>query len=81
MTEANRMKDVPAADPAVGVVRDLFHCCAVAAFVAEARAVQGWPESEPVRRRAYTLYEHHLAAERAARVTSPPDLTVGPDAC
>ena len=69
MTEADPTNDAPA-DPASGLVRDLFHCCALAAFVAEARAVRGWPAAEPVRRRAYALYEHHLAEERAERTAS-----------
>lgn len=37
-----------------------FLAMALAAFVAEARAVQGWPDSERVRRRAYREYEAEL---------------------
>jgi len=39
---------------------DLFHRCALAAFVAEAQAASGWPDSELTRRRAYALYEQEL---------------------
>jgi hypothetical protein len=53
------------ADPPL--TADLFHCCALAAFVAEARATGGWPNSDATRRRAYALYEAELAAERQSR--------------
>jgi hypothetical protein len=39
----------------------LFPACALAAFLEEAHARQGWPESDPTRRRAYALYEQALA--------------------
>jgi hypothetical protein len=43
------------------IMDDLFHGCAFAAFVDEARLVRGWPDSEAVRRRAYAYYESALA--------------------
>ena len=46
---------------------DLFHCCALTAFVAEARSAGGWPDSELTRRRAYVLYERELAARNAKK--------------
>lgn len=36
---------------------DPFHSCAFLAFVEEAEAVQGWPDSEKVRQNAYKRYE------------------------
>ncbi len=44
---------------------EVFHGLAFSAFVAEARAVQGWPDSERVRRAAYRLYEDEMAARNA----------------
>lgn len=42
------------------IISDLFHNCALVAFVEEARAQQGWPDCEATRRRAYALYEEAL---------------------
>jgi hypothetical protein len=39
---------------------DPFHAIAFTAFVEQAKAVQGWPESERVKQAAYRLYEQHL---------------------
>ena len=50
---------------------DLFHGCAFAAFVEEARAAQGSPDPEPTRQRAYAIYE----AELAARSRGAPPMT------
>jgi hypothetical protein len=44
---------------------DLFLGCAIAAYVEEARAVQGWPDSERVKQRAYKLYEAALQRKQA----------------
>ena len=40
---------------------DLFHRCALRAFVEQAEAQQGWPDPEATRRLAYRLYEDALA--------------------
>lgn len=44
-------------DPALD---DLFHACALRAFLREAREARGWPAEEATRRRAYQLYEEAL---------------------
>lgn len=53
---------------------DPFLGLALEAFLAEARAVRGWPDPEATRRRAYRLYEDALAEEngrpRTGRSTS-----------
>ncbi len=51
-------------DPTDPIWDDLFLGCALAAYVAEARASGGVPDSEATRRRAYRLYEEQLARER-----------------
>jgi hypothetical protein len=43
------------------ILDDLFHGCAVQAYIDEARAAQGWPDSEATRQRAYRYYEEALA--------------------
>jgi hypothetical protein len=43
------------------ILDGLFHACAFAAFLEQAHARQGWPDSEATRQRAYQLYEHALA--------------------
>jgi hypothetical protein len=43
------------------ILDDLFHGCALAAFLEQAEAQQGWPDPEATRRRAYQLYEEALA--------------------
>ncbi len=48
------------------IVRDLFHCCALTAFVRVAAQTRQWPpDSELTRRLAYSLYEAELAKESA----------------
>jgi hypothetical protein len=49
---------------------DLFHCCALTAFVAEARSAGGWPDAERTRRRAYALYEAELRIQNAGKHAS-----------
>jgi hypothetical protein len=51
-----------------------FHACAFAAFVEQAHAQQGWPDSEATRQRAYQLYEQALAEKngRPKAVASRP---------
>jgi hypothetical protein len=48
---------------------DLFHGCAFRAFIDEARAVQGSPDSEATRRRAYRYYEEAMAEKQ--RLSDP----------
>ena len=43
------------------ILDDIFHFCAWQAFIAEARAVQGWPDPEKTRQRCYRMYEAELA--------------------
>jgi hypothetical protein len=43
---------------------DLFLGCALAAFLEQAHAEQGWPDPEATRRRTFRLYEDALAAKR-----------------
>jgi hypothetical protein len=47
------------------ILDDLFHGCALAAFVEQASVTRGWPDIEHVRRHAFALYERSLS-ERAA---------------
>lgn len=49
------------------ILDDVFHGCAFAAFVEEARRRQAWPESEQVRVRAFDYYEQTVAAKNARR--------------
>jgi hypothetical protein len=44
------------------ILDGLFHACAFSAFLEQAHAQQGWPDSEATRRRAYASYEQELAA-------------------
>lgn len=43
------------------ILDDLFHGCALAAFLEEAHAQQTWPDMEATRRRAFAYYEQELA--------------------
>ena len=42
---------------------DLFHGCALAAFVEQSRLQQDWPDREQTRQRAIRLYEQALRAK------------------
>ncbi len=46
---------------------DLFHGCALAAYLDQAHEQQGWPDPEATRRRAYRYYENALAEKNAAK--------------
>jgi hypothetical protein len=46
---------------------DLFHRCALRAFVEQAEREQSWPDPEATRRLAYRLYEGALAASERNR--------------
>lgn len=50
-----------------GPLDDLFHGCALAAYLEVAAREQAWPASEETRRLAYRLYEDALA-EKNRRV-------------
>ena len=54
------------------ILDDLFHWAAWEAFIAEARAVQGWPDPEKTRRRCYALYEAEKRKE-PQMATQPDD--------
>ncbi|MGO9462678.1 MAG: hypothetical protein ACLQVF_00745 [Isosphaeraceae bacterium] len=49
------------------ILDDLFHSCALAAFLDEAEHSRGWPASEATRRRAFAYYEQALAKKNAAK--------------
>ncbi|MFO0851857.1 MAG: hypothetical protein U0871_25320 [Gemmataceae bacterium] len=59
----------PLDDPFLGI--------ALEAFLAEARAVRGWPDPEATRRRACRLYEDSLAGG-CGRAQSPLDKPCDP---
>jgi hypothetical protein len=42
------------------ILDDLFHGCALTAFVEQAMAQQDWPDSESTRQRAFKTYEDAL---------------------
>jgi hypothetical protein len=46
---------------------DLFHGCAWAAYIDQARAEQGPPDSETTRRRAFRYYEEEVARKDRSR--------------
>lgn len=60
-----------AADPAAEVIDDLFHACALAAFVEQAAAAGGWPDPEATRRLAYRYYEAELRERNRAKAGPP----------
>ncbi|QOJ14147.1 MAG: hypothetical protein HRU75_05660 [Planctomycetia bacterium] len=47
------------------ILDDLFHGCALAAYVEQALAQRGWPDPESTRVRAYQYYEEALAARNS----------------
>lgn len=51
--------------PDIEILDDLFHGCALAAFVEQACLLGGWPDIEKVRRHAFMLYEHSLSRRAA----------------
>jgi len=48
-----------------GILDDLFHGCALEAFIEQARIERAPPDAEATRRRAYRLYEEVLAEKNA----------------
>jgi len=50
------------------IFNDPFHMIAFSAFIQEAKAVQGWPDSEKVRQAAYREYESVIGLIRPSGV-------------
>lgn len=48
------------------ILDDLFHNCALAAFVEQAVACQSWPDMQATRDLAYRLFEQALAEKHAS---------------
>lgn len=46
---------------------DLFHACALEAFLEQAQIQKAWPDEEATRRRAFSLYEETLAKKHGRR--------------
>lgn len=42
------------------ILDDLFHACALAAYLQQALVQQGWPDREATRRRACAYFEEEL---------------------
>ena len=59
------------------ILDGLFHGCALAAYLDQAAAEQGWPDSEATRRRAYRHYEDALA-EKNRQKSRPEAVDVSP---
>ena len=49
------------------ILDGLFHGCALAAFLEQAHAEQGWPDVEAMRRLAYAYYEQALAEKNGRK--------------
>lgn len=49
------------------ILTDLFHGCALAAFLEQADLASGFPCPEMTRRRAFELYEQALAEKNVAK--------------
>lgn len=58
---------------------DLFHGCAWPAYVDQATADMGPPDSEATRIRAYRYYEEELAAKNAVRADSNGTIRTPPE--
>ncbi len=52
--------------PSDEILDDLFHACALAAFLEQAAEQGGWPDPELTRLRAYRMYEEALAEKNPA---------------
>jgi hypothetical protein len=52
------------------ILDDLFHACALAAFLEQAARELGWPDVEATRRRAYQIYEECLAVKNGETASS-----------
>lgn len=49
------------------ILDDLFHGCALYAFVEQSRQAGGWPDIESTRRLAFSLYEQALAEKNQSK--------------
>jgi hypothetical protein len=58
---------IPEPDEDDDIWDSLFHGCAWAAFLDEAAALQGPPDSEATKRRAYRYYEEALAEKNRCK--------------
>ena len=63
--------------PDDSVLDDLFPACALAAFLEQAHAEQGWPDMEATRRLAYA-YDDQTLAEKNGRPQPPRDIAPAP---
>lgn len=52
------------------ILDDLFHFCALKAYLEQAAIERGPPDSEATRRRAYRLYEAELAERNLTKGTN-----------
>ena len=59
--EPKRASRTMTSHPPDDILDDLFHGCALAAFVEQAHLQKSWPDREETRRRAFRLYEEQLA--------------------
>ena len=78
------------AEPLTDILDELFHGCALTAWLMEAARVGGFPESEPTKHLAYRLYEDAIAEKngrprpslRSVDPTSHPEFSpVEPPKC
>ena len=58
------------------ILDDLFHGCALAAYLQQAAIEQGWPDPEATRRRAYRMYEQALAEANAVFDIAPESVLI-----
>jgi hypothetical protein len=49
------------------ILDDLFHSCALRAFLEQAAEEQGWPDCEATKHRAYRYYEEALRLRDQAK--------------
>lgn len=50
-----------------GILDDLFHACALRAFLEQAALCQAWPDEEATRKRAFAFYEEALAEKNGRK--------------
>lgn len=57
------------------ILDDLFHGCAIVAYLEQARVQQAWPDREATRRLAYRLYEDELARKTPRKPANRAEFT------